>query len=183
MPKEEEEEATDWLESCRRMDTTTGSTSVPPGWTLGPGSIGASKLTLLGEDATDIEDMLLCLESDRWKGFTFSSKSGSCGMSRNCWERCDAERKLTDLVDFLESVLIIKFGYFHGAFGGSISKPGLSTPGEVLGSASSVDSLPPRLDSRRRSLDPALRPALRGSSRRGILNLLFLVSWESSMIM
>lgn len=71
IPKDDEDEATDWLESCRSIDA--GAASAPPGWTLGPGCVGSSKFTLFGEDATDIEDMLLCLESDRWKVLAFSS--------------------------------------------------------------------------------------------------------------
>lgn len=132
-PRDEEvEDATDWLESCLRMDTVTGSTSVsvttggPDGWTLGPGTgLCSSKLTLLGDDITETEEALLCLESDLWNCLTFSgSKSAGCGMSRNCCDRCDADLKLTDndLVDFLESVRIIKLETFHGALGGSISK-------------------------------------------------------------
>lgn len=93
---------------------------------------------------------------------------------------------IIDLLDFFESVRNINVDVFQAGFGvSSILKVGLSTPPAGLLSAFLVDddSFVLRFDKRLRRRDPACRPALIGSSSRGILNLLFLVSWESSMMM
>ena len=189
----EDVEALDSVESCLKTEWFSSTTTL----CKSTASTSSPKVTLFWSELPDPTESRLCSESDLAKGLGFwSSGSGEWrGISRNWWDLCDPLlifidlfdfTDFIDLLDFFESVLSMKFWDFQADFGASsMLKVGLSMPpaGLESGLRSPEGSFVLRLDKRLSKREPACNPALIGSSKRGILNRLFLVLWESSMMM